>query len=95
MRGDVKLERWSSWRNLERTKGINIRLSEKEFYIIEGLAYLERVRASDVIRGALIYAGVIPEPTKNESASTPSDGDADEPCVQSDGEAANESEVQS
>lgn len=95
MKHDVKLERWSSWRNLERTKGINIRLSEKEFYIIDGLAYLERVRASDVIRGALIYAGVIPEPTKDESEATPSDDDAGTPCVQPDGAGTNESEVQS
>ena len=62
MKCDVKLERWSSWRNLERTTGINIRLSEKERDIIEGLAYLEHVRPSDIIRGALIYAGVIEEP---------------------------------
>mgnify|MGYP006907960309 FL=1 len=95
MKHDVKLERWSSWRNLERTTGINIRLSEKERNIIEGLAYLKHVRATDVIRGALIYAGVIPEPTKDESEATPSDDDAGTPCVQPDGAGTNESEVQS
>ena len=62
MKPDVKIRRWSSMRNLERTRLFNFRLSEREWNIIYGLSYIERVRPSDILRAALVYSGVISDP---------------------------------
>ena len=77
MKPDVKLRRWSSMRNLERTRLFNFRLSEREWNIIYGLSYIERVRPSDILRGALVYAGVISDPCSElEEPEEPAVGDA-------------------
>ena len=60
---DVKIEKWSSMRGLDRTEApMAFRFSPGERNAIEIEAAQRLVRPSDVVRGCLIYAGVIPEP---------------------------------
>lgn len=75
LKEDVKIERWSSMRGLERTETpIAFRVSPAERLEIEKTAGENLVKTSDVIRASLIYAGVIPE-TVAEKNLGDSDGD--------------------
>lgn len=63
LKEDVKIEKWSSMRGLDRTETpMAFRFSPAERNAIETEAAQRMVRPSDVVRGSLIYAGVIPEP---------------------------------
>ena len=64
LKQDVKIEAWSSRRDMDRSELMAFRPTEGERNQIVSLAYELKVRPSDVIRGCLIYAGVIsaPEP---------------------------------
>ena len=65
LKEDVKIEKWSSMRGLDRTETpMAFRFSPAERNAIE--AAQRMVRPSDVVRGSLIYAGVIPEPKPDE-----------------------------
>ena len=69
---DVKIEKWSSMRGLDRTEApMAFRFSPGERNAIEIEAAQRLVRPSDVVRGCLIYAGVIPEPTPEDSDEEP------------------------
>ena len=64
LKEDVKIEKWSSMRGLDRTDApMAFRFSPVERKAIEVEAASRLVRPSDVVRGCLVYAGVIPEPT--------------------------------
>ena len=68
MKEDVKIEKWSSMRGLDRTETpMAFRFSPAERNAIETEAAQRMVRPSDVVRGSLIYAGVIPEPQPEEA----------------------------
>ena len=68
MKEDVKIEKWSSMRGLDRTETpMAFRFSPAERNAIENEAAQRMVRPSDVVRGSLIYAGVIPEPQPEET----------------------------
>lgn len=68
MKEDVKIEKWSSMRGLDRTETpMAFRFSPAERNAIETEAAQHMVRPSDVVRGSLIYAGVIPEPQPEEA----------------------------
>lgn len=68
---DVKIEKWSSMRGLDRTEApMAFRFSPGERNAIEIEAAQRLVRPSDVVRGCLIYAGVIPEPQEEVEDST-------------------------
>ena len=74
MKEDVKIEKWSSMRGLERTGLMTLRLSPAERCEIENIAAKHRARPSDVIRASLIYIGVIPPPKpKNTKKETQHD----------------------
>ena len=62
LKADVKIEAWSSRRDMDRSELMAFRPTEGERNQIVSLAYELKVRPSDVIRGCLIYAGVISEP---------------------------------
>lgn len=63
LKQDVKIEAWSSRRDMDRRcDPMTFRTSIDERNQIVGLAFELKVRPSDVIRGCLIYAGVISEP---------------------------------
>lgn len=64
LKADVKIEAWSSRRDMDRSELMAFRPTEGERNQIVSLAYELKVRPSNVIRGCLIYAGVIsaPEP---------------------------------
>ena len=67
LKEDVKIEKWSSMRGLDRTETpMAFRFSPAERNAIETEAAQRMVRPSDVVRGSLIYAGVIPEPKPDE-----------------------------
>ena len=66
----VKFEKWSSMRGLDRTDSpMAFRFSPVERRAIEVEAAAHLVRTSDVVRGCLIYAGVIPEPKADVQGS--------------------------
>ena len=68
MKEDVRIEKWSSMRGLDRTETpMAFRFSPAERNAIETEAAQRMVRPSDVVRGSLIYAGVIPEPQPEEA----------------------------
>ena len=68
LKEDVKIEKWSSMRGLDRTETpMAFRFSPAERNAIETEAAQRMVRPSDVVRGSLIYAGVIPEPQPEEA----------------------------
>lgn len=68
---DVKIEKWSSLRGLDRTEApMAFRFSPVERKAIEIEAAQRLVRPSDVVRGCLIYAGVIPGPPPEEVADS-------------------------
>lgn len=70
LKEDVKIEKWSSMRGLDRTETpMAFRFSSAERNAIETEAAQRMVRPSDVVRGSLIYAGVIPEPQPEEAES--------------------------
>ena len=70
LKEDVKIEKWSSMRGLDRTETpMAFRFSPAERNAIETEAAQRMVRPSDVVRGSLIYAGVIPEPQPEEAES--------------------------
>lgn len=67
LKEDVKIEKWSSMRGLDRTETpMAFRFSPAERNAIETEAAQRMVRPSDVVRGSLIYAGVISEPKPDE-----------------------------
>ena len=67
LKEDVKIEKWSSMRGLDRTETpMAFRFSPSERNAIETEAAQRMVRPSDVVRGSLIYAGVIPEPKPDD-----------------------------
>ena len=68
LKEDVKIEKWSSMRGLDRTETpMAFRFSPAERNAIETEAAQRMVRPSDVVRGSLIYAGVIPEPQPEDA----------------------------
>ena len=68
LKEDVKIEKWSSMRGLDRIETpMAFRFSPAERNAIETEAAQRMVRPSDVVRGSLIYAGVIPEPQPEEA----------------------------
>lgn len=68
LKEDVKIEKWSSMRGLDRTETpMAFRFSPAERNAIETEAAQRMVRPSDVVRGSLIYAGVIPKPQPEEA----------------------------
>ena len=74
LKEDVKVEKWSSMRGLDRTDApMAFRFSPVERKAIEVEAAAHLVRPSDVVRGCLIYAGVIEEPTPETKAEGVSD----------------------
>ena len=73
LKEDVKIEKWSSLRGLDRTETpMAFRFSPAERKAIEVEAAAHLVKPSDVVRGALIYAGVIPE-AKPDADAEPSE----------------------
>jgi len=69
-RKDLKIERWSAMRGLDRTETpMAFRFSPEERKAIEVEAAARLVRPSDVVRGCLIYAGVIQAP-EHDTAET-------------------------
>lgn len=62
MKADVKIERWSARRDLYRRDAMIFRLSVEERGRLDREAAQRLVRPSDIIRGALIYAGVFERP---------------------------------
>lgn len=78
LKEDVKIEAWSSRRDMDRSELMSFRPTEKERSQIIGLAYELKVRPSDVIRGCLIYSGAISEPApeaKNRQPTEAAGGD--------------------
>ena len=70
LKEDVKIEKWSSMRGLDRNEAtMTFRFSNSERNAIETAAAARLVRSSDIVRGSLIYAGVIPEPQPEEAES--------------------------
>ena len=87
LKEDVKIERWSSMRGLERTETpMAFRVSPAERQEIEKTAAEELVKTSDVIRASLIYAGVIPEPVAEENLGDSDGGPATGPTDPADQE---------
>lgn len=68
MKADVKIERWSARRDLYRRDAMIFRLSVEERGRLDREAAQRLVRPSDIIRGALIYAGVFERPPEIPSA---------------------------
>ena len=67
---DVPVKRWSSERrkgDCERRETLTVRVSPTEFKNIEDMAFSRHVRTSDLIRGALIYAGILDGDSKQEA----------------------------
>ena len=62
MKDGVKVLNWSSWRGLNRSVSFGVKFTPAEMKAITADAYQMMVRPSDIIRGALIYAGVIEDP---------------------------------
>ena len=69
MKPDVKIENWSSRRDLERGEVVMVRTSEIERTMLIDIAAELRVRPTDVVRGALIYAGVWPAPPPEQQTA--------------------------
>ena len=85
LKEDVKIEKWSSMRGLDRTETpMAFRFSPAERNAIETEAAQRMVRPSDVVRGSLIYAGVIqePEPEKAENLNEPQPAEPSEAVQQ-------------
>lgn len=62
LKKDVKIKRWSSMRGMNRTDTtMSFRFSSDERNDIEVEAASRLVRPSDIVRGCLIYAGVLSE----------------------------------
>lgn len=77
LKEDVKIEAWSSRRDLDRSSDpMTFRTSLEERNQIVSLAYKLKVRPSDVIRGCLIYAGVISAPEPEANDQQPADASA-------------------
>ena len=82
LKEDVKIEKWSSMRGLDRTETpMAFRFSPAERNAIETEAAQRMVRPSDVVRGSLIYAGVIPEPQPEEVENLNEPQQAEQPEV--------------
>lgn len=82
LKEDVKIEKWSSMRGLDRTETpMAFRFSPAERNAIETEAAQRMVRPSDVVRGSLIYAGVIqePEPQPDEAENLNEPQPAEQP----------------
>lgn len=75
-REDLKIERWSARRGLDRTAmPMSFRFSPEERHAIEVEAASRLVRPSDVVRGCLIYAGVTEPPAADREEDRPADGE--------------------
>lgn len=76
LKQDVKIEAWSSRRDMDRSELMAFRPTEKERNQIVSLAYELKVRPSDVIRGCLIYAGAINAPKPDANDQQPAEASA-------------------
>ena len=76
LKQDVKIEAWSSRRDMDRSELMAFRPTEGERNQIVSLAYELKVRPSDVIRGCLIYAGVISAPEPEAKDMQPAEASA-------------------
>lgn len=66
---EVKIKKWSSMRGMDRTNTpMAFRFSNVERKSIEIAAAERLVRPSDIVRGCLIYAGIIPEVTVSDGS---------------------------
>ena len=76
LKDDVKIEAWSSRRDMDRSELMAFRPTEEERNQIVSLAYELKVRPSDVIRGCLIYAGAINAPKPEAKDMQPAEASA-------------------
>lgn len=70
MKSDVVIKRWSGERykgSTQRTETLTVRVSPAEFKVIEDEAFSRHVRTSDLIRGSLIYAGLLQDEPEKEA----------------------------